>query len=693
MAFTLVLQINIGMKRHLHAFYWQCQCNSGVKRPSAGRRGNRGVKIPAFARALPTIGSMCRFVLCCLLGGALAATCTASLTGRIASPAAAAIVSPSVLDGPSANILDLDGAAMAPDGSGGIVYRKLVAGEPHVFVSQFLGGAFRAPIQVDNGRLGPASDPSIAAADGGELLVVWVEPWTWISATPGAQATLHYGLEAGVLQPGAREFSQVERVDDLGSETAAFQSLAMAANGTAYVAYREAQGDLRVARYNGLAWSALGVIDRLPGQVALRPPSSTDAPAIAVNSAGQALVVWQEPDIEGVARIWARRLFGTVKGNVLQVSPSTIAGAPVTTDADAPAVALNENGEAVIAFRLAGGAGSPLGAPHLLLNTLPMPLTEEISSFTGAVALDGAAVLGAPSVALDAHGNFRVAYPANGATREISGAEDKSGAPLVLGPSAGPALEEIDPEGGGTTVWPSPNPGGQPAVQVRQDYPGGASQTAYLSAPISGPVDGLLAAQSGLGDGLVAFEQGSTQYSQIVGSLVQSPPPAKFAVRVPSGWVNGAHAAVSWEAVAQDVGRVTYSVLVDGRVVARGLPGLTARLDSRALGDGIRRVQVLASDNLAQQTLSRTVDLQVDTNPPLVGVRRLSRGRVQVRVYDRASGVRAPATLVAFGDGARITGRDTVVHTYRRAGRYTITVHAADKVGNRRDVQIPVQVR
>jgi hypothetical protein len=74
-------------------------------------------------------------------------------------------------------------------------------------------------------------------------------------------------------------------------------------------------------------------------------------------------------------------------------------------------------------------------------------------------------------------------------------------------------------------------------------------------------------------------------------------------------------------------------------------------------------------------------------------VERLSGGRVRVRVYDDPAGIKARKTLVDFGDGTTVTGRDTVTHLYRRAGRYTIVVHAGDKVGNQRDAHVRVQVR
>jgi hypothetical protein len=628
--------------------------------------------------------------------------------------AEATIAPASVLDGPSSSILEVDGAALAPDGTGGVVYRKLVDGEPHVFVSRFLGGTWQAPIQVDVGQTGPASFPAIAAGNGGELLVVWVQPWMWISASPGAQATLHYALMSAVLQPGAQSFGQIERIEDVGDGTAVYPSLAMAPNGDAYVAYRTvvnplAPGtnlpiqplhggdellDVRVSRFNGLSWSSVGLMNGLPGQVTMRRPTASNAPVVGVDSAGQALVVWQEPEISGVARIWARRIFGTVKGNVLAVSPTTIDNRPVTVDADAPALAFNEDGEAVVAFRLEGGAGSPLGSPHVLLNTLAMPVSEEVSSFTGAVPLDGAGTLGPPSVAVDANGEYRLAYTGGGAAHLISGKSATNGSPASLGPAAGEAaLTTVDPEGGGVTAWPAVDPAGRPVIEAHQDFPGGAWQMAYLTAPLSGPVSDLAVGQSGLGDALIAFRQGPPEGSQVVAALAQAPP-GRFEIHAPSGWVHGQNAAVEWEAAPNAVGAIAYAVLVDGRVAVHGLGGLSYKLSLSGLGNGVRHVKVLATDALGQQTMSSAADLRVATNPPLVKVRRLSRGRVEVTVSDGdGPGVKVADTLVDFGDGATVRRQDRAIHAYRRSGRYTIVVHATDKVGNSRDAHVLVEVR
>jgi PKD domain len=623
-----------------------------------------------------------------------------------AAPAGAAIVPPTVLDGPSSSVVDVDGAALAPDGSGGIVYRKLEGGAIHVFVARFLDGTWSAPIRVDYGQLGPATQPTIAAADGGQLLVTWVQPWTWISATAGAAPTLHYELMSALLQRGASSFGQIERVDDLGDGTAAYPSLAMAPNGNAYVAYRVVTNAVpvqplrpgdenvedRVARFNGLAWSSLGTIDRLPGQVTARRPSATDGPVVGVNSGGQALVVWQESDPGGVARIWARRLFGTVKGPAMEVSPTTIEGKPVSADADAPALALNEFGGAEVAFRLAGGPGSPLGSSALLLDRLSTPAAGKVSAFAGAAAVGTGSTVGTPDVVASGNAGFVVACPVGGNVDLVNVGEGTETPQTPLGPGAGPVFVSASPTAGAEAAWAATGPEGLPAVQVEERYPTGGWQNGFLSAPISGPIGGLVAAASGEGDELLGFEQGSGESSQVVGTFAQAPPESFYA-SAPTGWVGPSKAWLTWKAAGQGVGSVTYSVLVDGRLVDGGLRRLSTQLPRAALGSGLRQVRVLATDQLGQRTMSPVVKLRVQGEPPLVEVKALPRRRVRVRIYGDRAGLKKAATLVSFGDGETTRRRPTVVHTYPRPGRYTVTVRALDRVGNHRLARVEVTVR
>jgi len=643
------------------------------------------------------------------------------LAGALASPAAHAALAPaSLIDGPSATIVDVDGAAMAPDGSGGIVYRKLLGGQPHVFAARFANGAWQPPVQVDAGQPFAATFPTIAAGDDGRLLVVWAEPWAVFGS--GAETETRYQLISSELQPGATEFGPAEQVDpkDIGNGTAAYPSLAMAANGTAYVAYRVVTstrqgftsaplraGDepvsVRVARYNGqgLPWTSVGTMNNHP-ELTMRHPSATNAPVIGVSLSGSAVVLWQEPNATGVAQIFARRIFPGRLGNPLQVSPESAGGRAISAEADAPALAVNRFGEARIAYRLAGGAGSPYGAAQIFLDSLPSEVDTKGAKLQGARPAASAPTLDPPSVAIDEAGNYRLSYASAGQTRLVKGDDfHPSSAPAVLGDLAGTAeasgAEEraptaINPAGGGVTVWRATNATGAPVVKAREDFAKGAWQLADLSAPISGSLGEPVLGGSSQGDALIAFAQGPPGEKQVMAAVAKSPP-GEFIATAPIGWVSGSSATISWEAPAEAFGSTTYSVLVDGRIRAHGLTGLSARLDPRGLGDGTHRVQVLATDGLGQQTMTAVANLEVDANPPEVAVRTLGGRRVLVRITDRGSGAVAGRTSVAFGDGAHAHHKLTVIHTYARGGRYMVVVRSRDRVGHVLLAHIRVQVQ
>ncbi len=634
---------------------------------------------------------------------------------------AAAVIHPaSVIYGPANDLLDVDGAAMAPDGTGGIVYRREVAGAAHVFVNRFLNGRWGSPVQVDGGNPFGATVPAIAAGNGGRLLVVWVQP-----RNVTARGITLYELMGASLQPGAGGFGAGVLIDPnvgepySGDASAVNPSLAMnPSSGQAYVTYRVITSDcsnlagdppnsacppgnstdklveVRVARFRYLTWSALGAVNRA-AQLAMRNPTQSNAPAIGIDLNGNGVVAWQEPGSDGIARIWVRRLFGNVQGNVLEASPETLGGNPVTADADAPAVAVSGYGEARIAYRIAGSPGSAMPATRLFLNSISSALGLKAAQLNGVVALPGGsqAGAGAPSVAIDSRGNFRLAWTQSGTAQELSGDDEAVGSSLTVGSSTGSfAPTAVNPAGGGITAWTAA-PGGLAAVDVREDYPHGGFQLAQLAGGLPGQIVGLALGGSGQGDALLAWAQGRTGQSEVIGDLVQAPP-APFNVQTPSSWVRGAVAGVSWEATSDAVAGVTYTVYVDGVPRLRELTGLAAQLRSRGLGDGVHGVQVLATDGAAQQTMSSEHSLKIDANPPTVKVSMIDRRRgVRVRIRDGASGVDARAIRVSFGDGQRSGKRATAAHEYRKAGPYTITVRVRDKVGNRATVHIRVRAR
>jgi hypothetical protein len=635
------------------------------------------------------------------------------------SPAQAVIHPANVLDGPANDILELDGAAMAPDGSGGIVYRKTVEGVAHIFAVPFVNGHWGGPLQVDSVDAFGASQPAIAAGEAGRLLVVWVQP-----RNVNSSGVTLYELMGASLQPGAGGFGQAIVIDPnvgepyTGDISALDPALAMAPDGVAYVVYRTIVSDcdtnhtgeppnsgclsgstdklidVRVSRFQYLTWSSLGVINRAP-QVAMRAPTAENVPTIGIGLNGNGVVAWQEPAGDGLAaRIWARRLFGTVLGNVLPASPEQVGGRPVTSDAEAPALAVGPYGQARLAYRIRGVPGSAVATTQLYLNSILSETAPHGSQLQGAVAVPGAAQggLGAPSAAIDRREDFRVAWPQGGAARELAGEERSTGAPIAVGATGGQVFTTINPAAGGTTAWTNPT-SAAPAVQAREDYAQGAFQQAQLAGTVPGQVSGLALGGDGAGDALLAFTQGPPGRSEVLGDFVQAPP-APFTVEAPTGWLRRGAARLAWEAAPDAVGGVIYTVYVDGRPQTRGLTGLAASLGVRGLGDGVHRVQVLALDTSGQRTMSPETRLRVDVNPPIVRLRLIDHRRgVRVTLVDRASGVNTHATTVSFGDGRTLRHRGTATHVYRRGGSYSITAQVRDKVGNHATVHLRVRVR
>jgi hypothetical protein len=630
-----------------------------------------------------------------------------------ASQAHAVILPATTIDGPSEDIVGFGGVAMAEDGTGGLVYLKRVGGVAHVFVSRYVEGRWLAPIRVDTEQPFAASWPRIGAANGGELVVVWATPFATEGELPVDE------LVGATLSSGSSSFGPAILIDpNIGDGTGTSPDLAMSSTGQADVVYRVVNralqsvipllrpGDViesvRAAHYDGLRWSRLGTINRNPG-VSMRPPSATNAPQIAIGPTGNGIIVWQEPDVEGVARIWARRLFGSTLDYVLPVTAASFNGAPVDDDADAPSVAISKLGQAEVAYRQNVGPGSPLPGPRVFLNTLPDGESADGSKFAGASILDVAvsggvgAQVGPPSIDIDEKQDLRVVYDSNGTPRMIEGNGRGLSAALSLGPPfAGGELASasvMNPAGGGISAWPSADAQGNPAVGVLESFPGGAAQTALVSGGAGGEVAELAVGRSGLGDGIVGFRQGPLGNAAIVATQATSPP-VNFIATAPKGWVRPSAATVSWLAAASADGPLTYSVIVDGHPQATAAGSLASKLERRGLGSGAHRVQVLATDIDGQARLSSTVSLLVDGTPPTVKVTR-SRGgrRVRVLIRDPNSGVAKAATTISFGDGTRVAKRARASHTYVRAGIYTIVAHVRDRVGNQATVRRLVSVR
>jgi hypothetical protein len=625
-------------------------------------------------------------------------------TALAAQPAQAVILPAVTLDGPSEDIVGFGGAAMAEDGSGGVVYLKRVEGMAHVFVSRYVAGHWLAPVRVDTGEPYAASWPRIGAAEGGELVVVWATPF----ATEGGHPVDE--LLAATLGPGSSTFGSPDIVDpDIADGTGASPDLAVSSSGQADVVYRvvtqsvgqessipllrpgDVIEDVRVAHFDGARWSNLGAINRDPG-VSMRPPTQANAPQIAIGPTGNGVVVWQEPDIDGVAGIWARRLFGSTLDYVLPVSATSFTGTPIGDDADAPSLAVSLLGQAEVAYRQEVGPGSPLPGPRIFLNTLPDGEARSGAEFLGATVADSSvsggagATVGPPSIDIDEQRDLRLLYDSNGTPRVVEGTDLGLSGTLSLGPPfVGSELSSasvMNPAGGGISAWPSADAQGDPALAVREDFPSGAVQTALVSGGAGGPIGELALGRSGLGDGLVAFLQGPLGNAAIVAAQTTAPP-AQLVLNAPKGWIKPSQAVVSWVPGSSANGPLSYRVVLDGRVLATPVGTFSLGLESRRLGSGHHRVQLLATDIDGQATLTPPSTLDIDAQPPTVRIATTGAGSaVNIRVSDAYAGVDKHAVTVSFGDGRRATGRARFRHRYAHAGVYLIVIHDRDQIGN-----------
>jgi hypothetical protein len=620
--------------------------------------------------------------------------------------------------GPSSDIVDFGGVAMAPDGSGGAVYTKAVEGVPHVFASRYVGGGWSAPIRVDGDQPYDASQARVAAGRGGQLLVVWV------SQVATVHKRIRYGLYSASIGRGASGFGPSQLVDpNVGEGIGVDPSLSATAPSQAIVAYRvvtfkfdgsepstavqlrpgDVMAEVRLARLKEDRWSRLGAMNNNP-EASMRPPSATNGPKVGAGVDGGAVVAWQEPDQTGTARIWMRRIFGTVPGNVLQASPSTLDGAPVSGDADAFSLDVTPLDQARIAMRIQ--PNSTQGRLRLLLNTLPPGYAVPSSALLGPKAVftaesPEATGIGLPGVAAYEKGGqeglLRLAFVAGAQSRQM--AVDQSGGLVPVAVPAGPtavagaeSVAALDPEGGGCIAYPALAGDGSQVLAVRQEFPGGAAQTGLLSGVQNGPIAELRIGGSGAGDALIGFRQGEPGNFQVVVERV-SAPPASFRVKGPKRWTRPSLVKLRWAAAESTLGGVTYSVLLGGRIVKQGLHRRSFRLRPALLGTGRRQARVMATDGAGQQLLSGPVKLLVDGQAPIVSIDGPRSGRVAVRVRDTDSGVEAKATRISFGDGARAHGGARFRHPYERPGRYAIAIHARDRVGNRVVRRFEVWVR
>ncbi len=254
----------------------------------------------------------------------------------------------------------------------------------------------------------------------------------------------------------------------------------------------DVMADVRVARLKDDRWSRIGAINRNP-EASMRPPGPDQRPAgrPPATTAGAA-VAWQEPDQTGTARIWLRRIFGTTPGPVLEASPTSWEGQPVTADADAFSLAVSAFAQVRVAFRIAPARARP--SPAASCSTrCSRTYSVTAGKLTGAQLADGGAgavgpVRPASPPATKAAAKARCGSASSPARSCARSASTTSGALAGVTVPAGPAGPGGRPggdhrqpgRGRGLAAYAATRPDGRPAVAIRQEFTTGAAQTGLV---------------------------------------------------------------------------------------------------------------------------------------------------------------------------------------------------------------------
>lgn len=596
----------------------------------------------------------------------------------LASPAVAqpTPAPPTVIDGPSVAISGLRGMSIARDGTGGLVYSKAVSAISHVFVSPLIGGRFQPPVQVDVGLAGASSQPVIAAGDGGVLLVGFINGGQ-LYVVDKAGTTAGFGspqaLAAGASNP----------------------SLQMTDFGKGYLAFTVVDGaghDVRAAFYDNGAWSLEGApLNDTPADTA---GTGSGAPQVAAAGDGVAIVAWGEG-----GRVLSRRVWGTAPSVVDEQADLPSVSGCAEVSAGSPAVSAGGDSSYVdVAFQETVSCGG-VDQSRVLVNRL------RGSQYDGATSADGLSTPGSdsatdPAVAMTEYGQGFVTAAGQASNNVVAMELGNNGAygpvlPVNSLPGTAPPYPVPGVAGLFSTLvaWQQ-SPGTTGPAEIRIRYEPRASALGpelVLSSPAEGPTDaalGIAATGDGGGDAAVAWVQGTAGVNQIVVDQLYQPPGAA-SVATKLSYSRSAQPVLRWSASSARWGPITYTVALDGAQVEQ--TGGTSFTVPSALSDGAQTWQVTATNPAGLSAVSKVARIFVDTVAPVLKVREAGRRRagspqvVRLSYRDPAPASGVARLTVRWGDGA-VThlepGTHRIIHVYRRAGRYEITVTVADRAGN-----------
>ncbi len=612
----------------------------------------------------------------------LAAAIPAGVQAQPPSPAP-----PTVLDGPSSNIVALSGMSIARDGTGGVVYLKNSGGSQHVFVSR-LARSFQGPEQVDAGLPGPSSQPVIAAGNGGLLLVAFVNGGELyvvdrLSTASGYSAPIP--LAAGASNP----------------------AIAITNLGKAYLAFTVTGAgghDVRCAYYYLGAWALeSGPLDAVPADDA---GTGAGRPAVAASGDGVGTVAWGE-----AGHIFTRRVWATAPSVVFeQADPPSLNGWNEVSSSDPVLATGGDSSYVAVAFREVFSHGAQQQS-RVLMQRL------QGSAYDGVLQPDGLSTPGPegadqPQVEVAEYGQGFVTSERDSSHQLVAMQlldNESPGAVLRLdslpnssAPFAAPAWAGYHSS---LIAWQENPFVGSPEIRARFIDGTSFGPEQVLSSPNLGPTDaadGLVAAGDIEADAAVAWVQGQAGSRSIVAAQLYEPPGAFHALTA-LRYARTTEPTLSWSPSEEFWGPVRYLVSVGGVPVAQTTATSVRIPAAEQLGQGRRSWQVTAVNPAGLAKVDAVATVFVDTIAPSVHLKLSGRRTVgsrlvlRVRSTDAVGIPRAEASgikeiRVKWGDGTSSAVKQSKTHVYPAARRYKITVTATDRAGNKTTVVLKIRI-
>ncbi len=504
----------------------------------------------------------------------------------------------------------------------------------------FVGGLLASPAAAAPSWLAPLdlsapgqhdSGPDIAVDPAGNAVAVW-------SRFDGA----NYRIQAASKPVGGPWGAPVDLSAPGGDAAEARVAIDLAGN--AIAAWTRFDGSNEViqaaSRPLGGAWGAADDLS-LPGQDA-------DEPDVALDQAGNALVIWQGSDGADIIVQVRSKPAGGTWGVVIPLSEAG-------EDAFGAEVAVNARGDAVAAWQRFEGADT-------IAQAATMPAGAEWGSRTSlSVAGADAYVSGA---AVDPAGNVVVLWWRSNGTHQVIQAASKPAGGAWLAPTTlslagqtayGPDLA-FDQAGNAIAVWQRENDGTNFTIQSA-GKPAGGAWTAPVDLSLPGQdASGANIALSPTGDAVAVWtiDGGTTSFPQ--------------GASKPAGGAWGPPVDLSAPGAVSYASGVAIDAAGNAAAVLKRESGPTSVMQAAVFDARPPQVRALA------------IPASGPAGKPLP---------VSVAATDTWSAL--GAITWQFGDRRSAAGASTT-HAYKKPGRFNVTVEVADSAANAASASAPISI-